>query len=104
MERPLWAEQRPENWWDACVEAIRGVLADAGDLPLPNTSLDGAHDLARRLILTLRQLTFVYQGKEEQADSCAGISVVRDDENSPNPMLERLSGQGGPAGLVVERR
>ncbi len=59
---------------------------------LPNTSLDGAHDLARRLILTLRQLTFVYQGKEEQADSCAGISVVRDDENSPNPMLERLSG------------
>ena len=27
MERPLWAEQRPENWWDAAVEAIRGVLA-----------------------------------------------------------------------------
>ena len=19
MERPLWAEQRPENWWDAAV-------------------------------------------------------------------------------------
>ena len=30
MERPLWAEQRPENWWDACQQAIRGVLADAG--------------------------------------------------------------------------
>ncbi len=30
MERPLWAEQRPENWWDAAVEAIRGVLAKAG--------------------------------------------------------------------------
>jgi xylulokinase len=30
MERPLWAEQRPENWWDAAVLAIRGVLADAG--------------------------------------------------------------------------
>ncbi|MFN0104101.1 MAG: xylulokinase [Bryobacteraceae bacterium] len=30
MERPLWAEQRPENWWDACQEAVRGVLADAG--------------------------------------------------------------------------
>jgi xylulokinase len=30
MERPLWAEQRPENWWDACVIAIRGVLAQAG--------------------------------------------------------------------------
>jgi xylulokinase len=30
MARPLWAEQRPENWWDAAVEAIRGVLASAG--------------------------------------------------------------------------
>ena len=29
MERPLWAEQRPENWWDAAVEAIRGALAQA---------------------------------------------------------------------------
>ena len=27
MERPLWAEQRPENWWDAAQQAIRGVLA-----------------------------------------------------------------------------
>jgi xylulokinase len=30
MERPLWAEQRPENWWDASLQAIRGVLAQAG--------------------------------------------------------------------------
>jgi len=30
MERPLWAEQRPENWWDAAQLAIRGVLAEAG--------------------------------------------------------------------------
>jgi xylulokinase len=30
MERPLWAEQRPENWWEAACGAIRGVLADAG--------------------------------------------------------------------------
>ncbi len=30
MERPLWAEQRPENWWDAVQQAIRGVLAEAG--------------------------------------------------------------------------
>jgi xylulokinase len=30
MERPLWAEQRPENWWDAAVQAIRGVMARAG--------------------------------------------------------------------------
>lgn len=30
MERPLWAEQRPENWWDAAQLAIQGVLAEAG--------------------------------------------------------------------------
>ncbi len=30
MERPLWAEQRPQNWWDAALQAIRGVLAGAG--------------------------------------------------------------------------
>ena len=30
MERPLWAEQRPEDWWSAAQIAIRGVLAEAG--------------------------------------------------------------------------
>jgi xylulokinase len=30
MERPLWAEQRPENWWDAAQHAVRGVLLEAG--------------------------------------------------------------------------
>src|SRR5512139_2387318 len=30
MERPLWAEQRPENWWDAAQAAIQGVLKQAG--------------------------------------------------------------------------
>ena len=30
MAHPQWAEQRPENWWDAVVDAIRGVLAQAG--------------------------------------------------------------------------
>src|SRR5437016_2669572 len=30
MELPLWAEQRPENWWDAAVHAIRGVMSQAG--------------------------------------------------------------------------
>ena len=30
MEQPLWAEQRPENWWDAAQLAVRGVLAAAG--------------------------------------------------------------------------
>jgi xylulokinase len=27
MQQPLWAEQRPENWWDAAQNAIRGVMA-----------------------------------------------------------------------------
>lgn len=30
MEHPLWAEQRPENWAEAAVLAIRGVLSGAG--------------------------------------------------------------------------
>jgi xylulokinase len=30
MERPLWAEQRPENWWAAAVDAIRGAMAQSG--------------------------------------------------------------------------
>ncbi len=29
MDRPMWAEQRPENWWDASRAAIRGVLHEA---------------------------------------------------------------------------
>jgi len=23
MERPMWAEQRPENWWEAAQKAVR---------------------------------------------------------------------------------
>ncbi len=30
MEQPLYAEQRPENWWDAAQLAIQGVLSAAG--------------------------------------------------------------------------
>jgi len=30
MEQPLWAEQRPEDWAQAAIKAIRGVLAKAG--------------------------------------------------------------------------
>jgi xylulokinase len=29
MERLLWAEQRPENWWDAARQAVGSVLAEA---------------------------------------------------------------------------
>ena len=30
MLKPMWAEQRPENWWGASQQAIRGALARAG--------------------------------------------------------------------------
>jgi xylulokinase len=30
MEHPMWAEQRPENWWDASQAAIQGVLRESG--------------------------------------------------------------------------
>ena len=30
MARPLWAEQHPQNWWDAAQQAIRGVLHQSG--------------------------------------------------------------------------
>jgi xylulokinase len=30
MLKPLWAEQKPENWWAAAQTAIRGALAQAG--------------------------------------------------------------------------
>ncbi|MEO8029091.1 MAG: xylulokinase [Bryobacteraceae bacterium] len=29
MEHPLWAEQHPDNWWEAAQAAIRGVLREA---------------------------------------------------------------------------
>ncbi|HEY2381241.1 MAG TPA: xylulokinase [Terriglobia bacterium] len=29
MERPLWAEQRPDNWSDAAQKAVRGVLSQS---------------------------------------------------------------------------
>lgn len=28
--QPLWSEQRPEDWWDGAVAAIRAALAEAG--------------------------------------------------------------------------
>jgi xylulokinase len=30
MERPLWAEQDPDDWWGAAQTAVKGVLAEAG--------------------------------------------------------------------------
>jgi xylulokinase len=30
MERPLWAEQHPDDWWEATADAVRAVLAQVG--------------------------------------------------------------------------
>jgi xylulokinase len=30
MHQPMWAEQRPENWWDAASAAVQGALQQAG--------------------------------------------------------------------------
>jgi xylulokinase len=38
MERPLWAEQEPDDWWRAAREAIRGVLHQAG---VPSSEIRG---------------------------------------------------------------
>src|SRR5882672_4185955 len=29
MAQPLWAEQRPENWWEASCAALRGLLHES---------------------------------------------------------------------------
>jgi xylulokinase len=41
MEKPLWAEQRPENWWDAAQLAIHGVLKEAGNPEVRAVGLSG---------------------------------------------------------------
>ena len=53
MEKPFWAEQRPEDWWGAAQKAIRGVIAEAGvdgaAVQQPGGALGTHHrDLGRR--------------------------------------------------------
>ncbi|QND85980.1 Uncharacterized protein ChrSV_3754 [Chromobacterium vaccinii] len=74
---------------------------------LPQTPISGAHEMGRRLIKSLRQLTFLYQGAENQAGACIGISTLRPEETSPAPMLERLEdalakARAGGANYIIE--
>ncbi|QEL54697.1 sensor domain-containing diguanylate cyclase [Chromobacterium paludis] len=79
-----------------CQQSIRDsdLVARRGDnaflILLPSTDMAGASELARRLITSLRQLTFLYQGSEHQAEACVGLSTLRPDETGPKAMLERL--------------
>lgn len=94
MERPLWAEQRPENWWDAAVTAIRTALGNAdarGDeiagVGLSGqmhglTLLDEAHEVIRPALI------WCDQRSQEQVDwinAKAGEAMVL--EQTANPVL-----------------
>lgn len=94
MERPLWAEQRPENWWDAAVTAIRNALANAdarGDeiagVGLSGqmhglTLLDEANEVIRPALI------WCDQRSQEQVDwinAKAGEAMVL--EQTANPVL-----------------
>jgi xylulokinase len=94
MERPLWAEQRPENWWDASQAAIQGVLRESG--------LTGADVLAVGLSGQMHGLTLLDannrvirpaliwcdQRSQPQVDwinKTAGVAFVV--KSTANPML-----------------
>ncbi len=94
MHRPLWAEQRPENWWDAAREAIRGVLAKAGvaggdvaGIGLSGqmhglTLLDASDEVVRPALI------WCDQRSQEQVDwinATAGEAMVL--EQTANPVL-----------------
>ena len=94
MERPLWAEQRPENWWDAAVTAIGTALAKVGargdevaGVGLSGqmhglTLLDGANEVIRPALI------WCDQRSQEQVDwinAKAGEAMVL--EQTANPVL-----------------
>ena len=63
---------------------------DAFLVLMPNTGLDGAQEVAQRLLQTLGQLVYRYQEKECQVEVCIGLSALRTAETAPNAMLQRL--------------
>jgi xylulokinase len=94
MERPLWAEQRPENWWEAAQIAIRGVLRQSHVSPrdIRGVGLSGqmhgvtmldSHDRVVR-----PALIWCDQRSQPQVDwinEHAGVGFVV--ESTANPML-----------------
>jgi xylulokinase len=94
MDRPLWAEQRPENWWDAARQAIRGVLrqANVGGKDVRGVGLSGQMhglvilDEANRVIRPA--LIWCDQRSQRQVDSInqtAGKEMVL--SSTANPVL-----------------
>jgi xylulokinase len=94
MEHPLWAEQRPENWWDAAQTAIRGVLHEAkakGEdikgIGLSGqmhglTLLDASNQVVRPALIWCDQRS---QPQVDSINAVAGREFVL--EQTANPML-----------------
>ena len=94
MEQPLWAEQRPENWWAAAQIAIRGVLHESGasgsevrGIGLSGqmhglTLLDGSDQIVRPALIWCDQRS---QPQVDYVNSTAGAEFVL--QQTANPML-----------------
>ncbi|MFN0169968.1 MAG: xylulokinase [Bryobacteraceae bacterium] len=94
MARPLWAEQRPENWWAAAMDAVRGVLAKAGASgdQVTGIGLSGQMhglvilDAAHRVIRP--SLIWCDQRSQPQVDAInAKVGKARVLESIANPVL-----------------
>lgn len=94
MEQPLWAEQRPENWWNAAQIAVRGVLHESGvsgsdvlGIGLSGqmhglTLLDHADRIVRPALIWCDQRS---QPQVDYVNRTAGAAFVL--EQTANPML-----------------
>lgn len=94
MHRPLWAEQRPEDWWGAAQRAVRRVLRKAGatgddvaGVGLSGqmhglTLLDAADDVIRPALIWCDQRS---QAQVDWINSKAGEAMVLD--QTANPVL-----------------
>ena len=94
MPRPLWAEQHPENWWEAVQQAIRGVLAESGiagdDIGAVGLSgqmhglvlLDADHEVIRPALIWCDQRS---QAQVDWINATAGPEMVL--EQTANPVL-----------------
>ena len=94
MDQPLWAEQRPENWWDAAQIAIRGVLAESGATGSDVTGiglsgqmhgltlLDASDQIVRPALIWCDQRS---QPQVDYVNATAGAAFVL--RQTANPML-----------------
>ena len=94
MQQPLWAEQRPENWWDAAQKAMRGVMAlanasgeDIAALGLSGQMhglalLDAADEVIRPALIWCDQRS---QAQVDAINQLAGKETVL--AATANPML-----------------